>query len=108
MATPQPRSPTSSRRFAAVAAERSFMIEHWLQLGPAERLVLISYVSVMGLLAIYGLHRYWMVFAPRSCPGPPPAILGDDLPMVTVQLPVFNEKTVVNRLLDAVVALDWP
>lgn len=31
-----------------------------------------------------------------------------DLPHVTVQLPVFNERYVVNRLLDAAAALDWP
>lgn len=36
------------------------------------------------------------------------AISGDDLPMVTVQLPVYNEKVVINRLLDAVCSLDYP
>lgn len=32
----------------------------------------------------------------------------DDYPMVTVQLPIFNEKYVVNRLIDAVADFDWP
>jgi cellulose synthase/poly-beta-1,6-N-acetylglucosamine synthase-like glycosyltransferase len=31
-----------------------------------------------------------------------------DLPRVTVQLPIFNERYVVDRLLDAVAQLDWP
>ncbi|MBP7644824.1 MAG: glycosyltransferase, partial [Saprospiraceae bacterium] len=30
------------------------------------------------------------------------------LPKVTVQLPIFNEKYVVERLIDAIVALDYP
>ena len=29
-------------------------------------------------------------------------------PMVTVQLPVYNERYVINRLIDAVAAFDWP
>src|SRR5690349_16584031 len=33
---------------------------------------------------------------------------GNDLPVVTVQLPVYNEKAVINRLLDAVCSLDYP
>src|SRR5208283_2642492 len=32
----------------------------------------------------------------------------DDLPRVTVQLPIFNEQYVVDRLLDAVCRLDYP
>ncbi|TYP92009.1 Glycosyltransferase, catalytic subunit of cellulose synthase and poly-beta-1,6-N-acetylglucosamine synthase [Fodinibius salinus] len=32
----------------------------------------------------------------------------DECPMVTVQLPIFNEKYVVNRLIDAVADFDWP
>src|SRR5689334_4098023 len=33
---------------------------------------------------------------------------GNDLPVVTVQLPVYNEKAVINRLLDATCSLDYP
>jgi cellulose synthase/poly-beta-1,6-N-acetylglucosamine synthase-like glycosyltransferase len=32
----------------------------------------------------------------------------DDLPVVTTQLPIYNERNVVERLLDAVVAMDYP
>jgi cellulose synthase/poly-beta-1,6-N-acetylglucosamine synthase-like glycosyltransferase len=31
-----------------------------------------------------------------------------DLPFVTIQLPIYNERFVVGRLIDAMVALDWP
>jgi cellulose synthase/poly-beta-1,6-N-acetylglucosamine synthase-like glycosyltransferase len=33
---------------------------------------------------------------------------GDDLPIVTIQLPLFNEATVATRLLDAVARMDYP
>lgn len=32
----------------------------------------------------------------------------DDLPIVTIQLPIFNEKYVVNRLIDSIVKIDYP
>jgi cellulose synthase/poly-beta-1,6-N-acetylglucosamine synthase-like glycosyltransferase len=34
--------------------------------------------------------------------------MADDLPTVTVQVPVFNERHVINRAIDAVAALDYP
>jgi hypothetical protein len=39
---------------------------------------------------------------------PPPVVVADELPRVTVQLPLFNERLVAGRLLEAVTALDWP
>jgi cellulose synthase/poly-beta-1,6-N-acetylglucosamine synthase-like glycosyltransferase len=39
-------------------------------------------------------------------PGPPPPVR--EWPVVTVQLPIYNEMYVVDRLIDAVVALDYP
>ncbi|MGD8377535.1 MAG: glycosyltransferase family 2 protein, partial [Acidobacteriota bacterium] len=47
--------------------------------------------------------------ARRARPAPPPpAELTADLPRVTVQLPVFNERYVVGRLIRAACALEWP
>ena len=68
-------------------------------------------VSVLGL-SVFGLHRlsllvlYWR-HRDRAVPLPEPL---DDAscPHVLVQLPIFNERFVVERLLDAVAALDWP
>lgn len=37
-----------------------------------------------------------------------PATLPETLPKVTIQLPVYNEKYVVSRLIDAVCQLDYP
>lgn len=52
------------------------------------------------LLVIYLMRR-------RSIPVPPPTP-DDDLLSVTVQLPIYNEAQVVDRLLDACVRLDYP
>ncbi len=70
--------------------------------------VLVAYLVVLSALSVNGLHRLWMLWAylrrpPYSVPEPPA-----DWPQVTVQLPVYNERFVVERLLDAVAALDYP
>ncbi|MEM6886075.1 MAG: cellulose synthase family protein [Verrucomicrobiota bacterium] len=61
-------------------------------------------------LSIYGAHRIWMVVtylrvkSKYQCP----AEQFKTLPKVTVQLPVYNERYVVKRLLRAMVDLDYP
>jgi len=69
----------------------------------------VLYIVVVGLLAIQGAHRLallWRWGRTRDrVPRPPPA---GEPPPVTVQLPVYNERDVVERLVDAVAALDWP
>ncbi len=72
--------------------------------------VLVAYFSILSILSIYGAHRLWMLllyFRHKSNPPKPPA--GREYePMVTVQLAVFNEINVVERLMDHVVKMDWP
>jgi cellulose synthase/poly-beta-1,6-N-acetylglucosamine synthase-like glycosyltransferase len=72
--------------------------------------VLGSYFTILGVLSIYGAHRLWMLFLYFRYKNNPPSPEGgaDFLPMVTVQLAVFNEVNVVERLLDHVVRMDWP
>jgi Glycosyltransferase like family 2 len=74
-----------------------------------------AYLAVMAALALYALHRLHLVLAvwrtrSRAGRGHPTesAPLPDELPIVTVQLPIYNERYVVERLVDAVCALDWP
>lgn len=69
-----------------------------------------SYLLVAGVMMLFGLHRYLIVFLfwkHRNRP-PVPAAHFDELPVVTVQLPVFNEMHVVSRLCEAVAKLDYP
>ena len=70
----------------------------------------LSVAVLLGLL-VYGLNAYVMValhwWTRRGAPvSPPPDPVG--WPAVTVQLPLYNERYVARRLLDAAGALDYP
>jgi cellulose synthase/poly-beta-1,6-N-acetylglucosamine synthase-like glycosyltransferase len=80
-----------------------------------------AYFGVLLVLAMYGLHRSHLVLTVlrhrralrRLEQGIPPVDVGgieerDDLPHVTIQLPLYNEATVATRLLDHVAAMEWP
>jgi cellulose synthase/poly-beta-1,6-N-acetylglucosamine synthase-like glycosyltransferase len=77
-----------------------------------ETLVLIAYFFVLSILGIYGWHRYFLVYQYMKNkdrkPGPPPEVSDEDLPLVTIQLPIYNEMYVVDRLVDAVCRIDYP
>jgi len=81
---------------------------HW---NPFDAALLLPYFAVMIVLAIYGVHRYTMVYlyykhSKNYHPAPPAQF--DELPRVTVQLPIFNEQFVIDRLIDAICAMDYP
>ena len=77
---------------------------------PAETLVLVAYFFVAIILAVYGWHRYYLVFLYMSNrdkkPQSGPQL--DPLPVVTVQLPLYNEMYVADRLIEAVCRIDYP
>ncbi len=71
---------------------------------------LVMYCCVVALLALYGSHRYQMLhlyFRNHHKPISPKGMFSTP-PRVTVQLPLYNESEVVERLLRAVAALDYP
>ncbi len=73
--------------------------------------LLTPYFIVMLVLAAYGIHRYTMCyqyFKHRKKYNPNPVALFPELPRVTVQLPIFNEQFVIDRLLEAVCAMQYP
>jgi cellulose synthase/poly-beta-1,6-N-acetylglucosamine synthase-like glycosyltransferase len=77
----------------------------------AETLTLASYFFfVLIILAFYGWHRYYLVYMYMKNrdrqPKPGPQL--SPLPVVTVQLPLYNEMYVADRLIEAVCALDYP
>ncbi len=83
------------------------------QVNAFDLALLIPYFIVLIVLAAYGAHRYWMVYLyykhkKNKTTEPAAHFQFDDLPRVTVQLPIFNEQYVVDRLLDAVCRLDYP
>src|SRR5246127_3482406 len=73
-------------------------------------MMMIPYFIILIILAGYGLHRYWLVYDyykyRKNVPGPPPEV--KQWPRVTVQLPIFNERYVIERLVEAVSRFDYP
>jgi cellulose synthase/poly-beta-1,6-N-acetylglucosamine synthase-like glycosyltransferase len=72
--------------------------------------MMIPYFLVLFVLAMYGLHRYWLVYDyflySKNVPPPPPPVTR--WPRVTIQLPIFNERYVIERLVEAVSRFDYP
>src|SRR5207302_709359 len=70
----------------------------------------VCYLSVLIGLSAYGVHRYFIIylFLKNRKREPVPARHFEQLPKVTVQLPIFNEIYVVERLLRSVSELDYP
>ncbi|MBV8533374.1 MAG: glycosyltransferase [Verrucomicrobia bacterium] len=70
----------------------------------------ISYFIVVLGLSAYGIHRYsiiYLYFKNRHCKPAAPSQFAE-LPVVTVQLPIYNEIHVVERLLKATSEIDYP
>lgn len=73
--------------------------------------LLVPYFGMLAVLSVYGLHRYETIRRyikhrrklPRSAPQK-----FEHLPAVTIQLPLYNERFVVARLLEEVTKMDYP
>ena len=76
----------------------------------SETLILGTYFFVLVILAVYGWHRYYLVYLYMKNKGKQPVPAGpmDTLPPVTIQLPIYNEMYVADRLIDAVCQLEYP
>lgn len=68
------------------------------------------YFSVLCVLGVYGSHRYRMAFLyyRHKYKLPTPNGTLKALPKVTIQLPIFNEMYVTERLIDSVCKIDYP
>ncbi len=80
------------------------------------KLLAFIHASVTLWLALYGLNAFILAFLywrHRNSDSPPEesrrsGLLTENLPLVTVQVPVYNERHVIERVIDAVTALDYP
>jgi len=74
--------------------------------------VMGTYFGILLLLSIYGLYRFRLVYLflryRHYRPQPTRMFAEDELPGVTVQLPIYNEMYVVERLIRAVIQLEYP
>jgi cellulose synthase/poly-beta-1,6-N-acetylglucosamine synthase-like glycosyltransferase len=106
------------------AVQQSSSFKHYLKMQYADQtfrglyhwnwfdlLLLLPYFAVMIVLAIYGVHRYtlcYLYFKHRKNYNPNPIRHFDELPRVTIQLPIFNEQFVIDRLVEAICGIDYP
>src|SRR6201997_126741 len=73
--------------------------------------LLIPYFIVLITLAFYGMHRYQLVYLyykHRKNKVTEPESHFTELPRVTIQLPIFNEQYVIDRLVDCVCKMEYP
>jgi cellulose synthase/poly-beta-1,6-N-acetylglucosamine synthase-like glycosyltransferase len=72
--------------------------------------VVIGYALLLVVLSVYGSHRYVMAYLyhRHRYRLPTPKARFDRLPRVTIQLPIFNEMYVTERLIGAVAKVDYP
>src|SRR3954452_872948 len=73
--------------------------------------MLIPYFTVLLILSVYGLHRYDIIrtyFKQKKNITREPARRFDPLPPVTIQLPLYNERYVVERLIEETVKMEYP
>ncbi|HEX9050974.1 MAG TPA: cellulose synthase family protein [Anaeromyxobacter sp.] len=79
-------------------------------MSPLELSVVVAYALLLLVLSVYGSHRYLMqyLYFRHKYRLPTPKARFDRLPRVTIQLPIFNEMYVTERLVDAVARIDYP
>lgn len=77
-------------------------------------IILIIYIISLSILFIFGSHGFNMIyyyfktFKKRKENLKPEDLLLQKFPVVTIQLPLFNERYVITRLIDTVLRLDYP
>ncbi len=72
--------------------------------------ILIAYIVSLTILFIFGLHGFIMIYYYLKFKDKKRSAVKalDEYPIVTVQLPVYNERYVVGRLIDAACAMIYP
>lgn len=90
----------------------------WGNISPLYRLdafdwtILILYFTILTVLAVYGAYRVKQVIDfwryRKFVPQPKGKFSDEDLPHITVQLPLFNEMYVIGRLVKAITEIDYP
>ncbi len=73
--------------------------------------ILVPYFALLCVLSLYGLHRYEVIhtyfkYRKKAVDLPPTRFA--ELPKVTIQLPLYNERYVVERLIDETTKMDYP
>src|SRR6266404_6832323 len=98
--------------FCAAIAKTEPNISSLYRLDAFDWTVLILYFAILGVLSLYGLYRIKQVIEfwryRKLVPEPKGHYSEAELPHITVQLPLFNEMYVVERLVKAITEIDYP
>jgi cellulose synthase/poly-beta-1,6-N-acetylglucosamine synthase-like glycosyltransferase len=93
--------PLAASRLLDALFDNTFVGIHHLEFF--DWAILIPYFGVLIVLSFYGLHRYAMIRGywkhRKELPERAPQQFAD-LPRVTVQLPIYNERYVIERLIE--------
>src|SRR6476661_6426554 len=103
-------APSLSSQFIDALYDNTFAGIHHLEFF--DWAIMVPYFAVLAVLSVYGLHRYetirgYMKHRKRMSAAEPPMRFAE-LPRVTIQLPIFNERFVVERLLEETAKIDYP
>jgi cellulose synthase/poly-beta-1,6-N-acetylglucosamine synthase-like glycosyltransferase len=76
----------------------------------AGNLLVIFYVVILLMVAVYGFHRYILLYLYRKYKHNTytPKSHFAELPKITIQLPMYNEDTVAQRIINATCLIDYP
>src|SRR5260221_7888985 len=103
---------TDSPGFCDIIDKTAAKISRLYHLDAFDWTVLILSFGILTVLAIYGVYRVKQVIDfwrySRFPPKPKGEFTAAELPHITVQLPLFNEMYVVERLVKAVTEIDYP
>lgn len=107
-------APTATEKFLEVMFDDTFAGIH--SLAAFDYLVLIPYFLLLAVLSFYGCHRFAMIYGyfkgRKNMPRQPQRRFRDigdgSLPPVTIQLPLYNERYVVERLLESASKVRYP
>ena len=74
-----------------------------------DNIVLIGYFISLSILFIFGLHRFVLLYYHRKFKDVnfDPTKEFNEIPLVTIQLPLYNELYVVERLIDKVCEIEY-
>ena len=107
--------PSALTEFASLSASLTERLAAVLlgayQVTAFDWMLVTVYFALMAVLSAWGLHRYHLIYLYRKYRDQgvgPPSKHFDELPAVTVQLPIYNEPYVVEQLLETVCRLDYP
>ena len=114
--TQPPLGPTPNELFARyfqdVTNKTWGNISPLYQLDAFDWTILILYFAILAVLAVYGGYRVKQVIDfwryRKFVPQPKGVFSEAELPVITVQLPLFNEMYVVERLVKAITEVDYP